>query len=97
MHTQTISPQGFIATRFGFDSALSTQVEHWLATCANPALRSAVETVFHAGTRPERQHAAAQVAELRKGAVDGALPDFLRSAIDIATSTPVDTRGVFSA
>ena len=93
MHTQTIHPQGFIATRFGFDSAMSTQVEHWLAQCAQPALRSAVETVFHAATPVERQHAAETVRQVAAG-ID--LPQFLQDAMALAAAAETDRAAVFT-
>lgn len=93
MLTQTIHPHGFIATRFGFDSAMSTQVEHWLAQCTKPALRSAVETVFHAQSSGDRRSAIETVEQVAAG---DPIPDFLRNAMDMAAAAPVDTRGVFT-
>lgn len=83
MLTQTIYPQGFIATRFGFDSAMSTQVEQWLAQCAQPALRSAVETVFYAQTLADRQQAVETVRQIGGG---DKLPQFIEDAMALATA-----------
>lgn len=43
--TQYIKPQGFVATRFGFDSQLSTNTEHALAKAGVAADEQAVEVV----------------------------------------------------
>ena len=93
MLTQTIHPQGFIATRFGFDSAMSTQVEHWLAQCAQPALRSAVETVFHAQTQADRQQAVETVRQVSGG---DKLPQFIEDAMALATAAETTRAAVFT-
>lgn len=80
--TQYIRPLGFDAARFGFTDKMSTNVEQWLAQCANPAMRSAVETVFHGKNAAERVAAACVVSDM---GMDG-LPTFMREAIDLATS-----------
>lgn len=86
--TQYIRPQGFDSARYGFTDKMSTQVEQWLARCSAPALRSAVETVFHAELRADRVAAAATVADL-----GGELPGFVREAIEMATADkPADGR-----
>lgn len=87
--TQYIYPKGFDAARFGFTDKMSTQVEQWLSTCSVPAMRSAVESVFHSATQPERAHAAAVVADI---GIDH-LPQFLQQAITMAAEAP-DARAV---
>lgn len=46
---QVIKPEGFVATRFGFDSQMSTNTEHALAKAGVAGDQPAVEVVEPTG------------------------------------------------